>query len=179
MYHKVKFLLELIIIFKGADFDQKSLYSEYEITKKLGEGGFGLVMLGTHKTTGQKVAIKFVNSKAYGDASNISALFTEQESIKKIKHKNIITYFSTFMMKNFMVNIIEYCGGGELLDLIAEKGKLSEKEAKIIFLQIINAMNYCHTEFNLIHRDLKLENVLLKEKGKLDIKVTRILIFVF
>ena len=63
--------------FLGEEFDQKSLFSEYKITKKLGEGGFGLVMLGVHKKTQKKVAIKFVDPKAYGDASNVNAIYTE------------------------------------------------------------------------------------------------------
>ncbi len=94
------------------------MYSEYKITKKLGQGGFGLVMLGVHKKSKMKVAIKFVDPKAYGDASNVSAIYTEQESIKKLKHKNIIQYLSTFMMNKYMVNIMDYCGGGELLGLV-------------------------------------------------------------
>ena len=128
-------------------------------------------MLGVHKFTNKKVAIKFVDPKAYGDASRVGAIYTEQESIKKLKHKNIISYLSTFMMNKYMVNIMDYCGGGELLEILETYGRLSEREAKIIFLQIIDGINYCHKEFNLIHRDLKLENILLVEKGKLDIKV--------
>ncbi len=80
------------------------------------------------------------------------------------------------MMNKYMVNIMDCCMGGELLDYISEKKRLNEREAKIIFMQIIDGMNYCHKEFGLIHRDLKLENVLLIEKGKLDIKVKRHLI---
>ena len=71
----VRFALTNNII--GEDFDQKSLFSEYIVTKKLGEGGFGLVMLGVHKKTQKKVAIKFVDPKAYGDASNVNAIYTE------------------------------------------------------------------------------------------------------
>merc|ERR1711982_213982 len=75
------------------------------------------------------------------------------------------------MMNKYMVNIMEYCSGGELLDFVSKKGRLSERVAKTIFLQIIDGISYCHKEFNLIHRDLKLENILLVEKGKLDIKI--------
>ena len=53
---------------------------------------------------------------AFGDASQINKIFTEQESIKKLRHKNIISYLSTFMMNKQMVNIMDCCTGGELLD---------------------------------------------------------------
>ena len=47
------------------------------------------------------------------------------------------------------------------MDYVKEKQRLNEVEAKIIFEQIIAGINYCHKEFGLIHRDMKLENVLL------------------
>jgi len=68
------------MISKGRQFNSKTLFSEYIISKKLGAGGFGKVMLGIHKRTGKKVAIKFVNPKAFGNASNITAVYTEAES---------------------------------------------------------------------------------------------------
>jgi len=150
------------------------LYSEYDVVRKIGQGGFGSVFLGIHKKTKQKVAIKFVNPKAFGDASQINKIFTEQESIKKLKHKNIISYLSTFMMNKIMVNIMDCCMGGELLDYVKERKRLTEAEAKTIIMQVISGIHYCHKEFGLIHRDLKLENVLLVAKGKLDIKVSPI-----
>jgi serine/threonine protein kinase len=91
-------------------------------------------MLGTHKSTGEKVAIKFVNPRAYGDASGVAAIYTEQESVRKLKHKNIISYLSSFMMNNYLVHIMEYCEGGELLDLLHRRGRLKERDAKTIFM---------------------------------------------
>ena len=52
---------------KGEEFDQHSCFSEYEILKKLGEGGFGKVVLGVHKKTQEKVAIKIVNTSLIGN----------------------------------------------------------------------------------------------------------------
>lgn len=57
-----KFNLKKLIFLKGEDFDQFSCFSEYDLTEKLGEGGFGKVYLGIHKQTKQKVAIKIINS---------------------------------------------------------------------------------------------------------------------
>lgn len=65
---------------------------------------------------------------------------------------------------------MEYAAGGELLKYVEEKGKMNEVEARKIFLQIVNAMQYCHNR-GIVHRDLKLENVLFKSKGDLFIKV--------
>lgn len=65
---------------------------------------------------------------------------------------------------------MEYCGGGEVLKYVEENEKLGEVEARRIFVQIVNAMSYCHQR-GIVHRDLKLENVLFKSKGDHTIKV--------
>ena len=67
--------LEVFVTFKssyllGEDFNQSSLFSEYKIIKKIGQGGFGAVMLGVHKVTKEEVALKFVNAHAYGKFYN-------------------------------------------------------------------------------------------------------------
>ena len=58
------------------------------------------------------------------------------------------------------VFIMEYLGGGELLEYVSNRGRLDEIEAKFFFTQIAEAVHYLHRE-KLIHRDLKLENILL------------------
>ena len=66
--------------------------------------------------------------------------------------------------------IMEYAGGGELLKFVEERGKLNEVDARKIFLQIVSAMSYCHTR-GIVHRDLKLENVLFKCTTDLVVKI--------
>ena len=62
--------------------------------------------------------------------------------------------------------IREYASGGELVDLIATKHSLSEKEARVLFRQLISAMDHCHLA-SVVHRDLKLENLLLDSNKNL------------
>lgn len=69
-----------------------------------------------------------------------------------------------------VVFIMEYLEGGELLDYLSRKGRLGLHEALVFFKQIASAMNYCHSK-NIVHRDLKLENVLLKSKNSTEIKI--------
>jgi len=128
-------------------------------------------MLGVHKSTNKKVALKFVDPSAFGDASNIASVYTEAESASKIHHKNIIKIQSTFWMRKYMCFIMEYCEGGELLGLIKKRGRLKEHETLEIFKQLVCGMDACHKE-NLIHRDLKLENILLLHHNKLEIRVS-------
>lgn len=61
--------------------------------------------------------------------------------------------------------VMEYLPGGTLNDYIKEKGgKLREEEARSIIQQVIQAIEYCHSK-NIVHRDIKLDNILLNEKG--------------
>ena len=65
---------------------------------------------------------------------------------------------------------MEYLEGGELLEYVLEKKFLLEEEAKIYFQQIILAIDYCHRQ-KIIHRDLKLENVLKVSKNCTKVKI--------
>ena len=58
--------------------------------------------------------------------------------------------------------VMEHAGGGEVLEYLMKKGRLEEYVARKIFLQIVNAIHYCHSR-GVVHRDLKLENVLFRE----------------
>jgi serine/threonine protein kinase len=59
--------------------------------------------------------------------------------------------------------VMDYAGGGEVLEFVMNNGALQEDEARKIIIQIINAINYCHSR-GIVHRDLKLENVLFRDK---------------
>ena len=84
--------------------------------------------------------------------------------LKALQHKNIVKIMNLFSLKdNQIVIVMEFLEGGELCEYVREKGNLEEGDAKHFFKQIAEAVNYCHRE-NLIHKDLKLENVLLVDK---------------
>lgn len=76
-----------------------------------------------------------------------------------------------FTLKDMQVAIVmEYLEGGTLLEYVQNKKRLAEDEARIFFSQIVDAVSHCHAN-KVIHCDLKLENILLKSKDSLDIKV--------
>lgn len=62
--------------------------------------------------------------------------------------------------------VTELCGGGELLDELEANGPLTEVGAALVMKQILSSVHYCHTQQKVIHRDLKLENILLEEGSK-------------
>ena len=141
---------------RGEDFDSSSCLSEYEMSEKLGEGGFGNVFLAKHIQTGQKFAIKIIKTENIGAASDIDSIFVEAEILKSLNHENIVKVHNCLTLKNMEVGIIMEClQGGELLKMVEKEGKLDEMTAQVFFKQLVKGMKYCHQN-NLIHRDLKL-----------------------
>ncbi len=106
-----------------------------------------------------------------GNAMDIDMVFREAETLKSLNHKNIVKIYNCFTLKNMqVVFVMEYLEGGELLKYLTDRKTLSEEEARHFFTQIVDAISYVHKEF-LIHRDLKLENLLLSDTENRIIKV--------
>lgn len=156
---------------KGEDFDYSSVLNDYDRKDILGEGGFGKVYYAEHRETGQKVAIKFMDISHYlNHADQIEEIYREADALQKLHHNHIINLHKAFVQKKEVILIMEFAGGGELTDRLDEKGDFSEVYARMIFTQIASAISYCHNR-GLIHRDLKLENVLFKDKDSMIIKI--------
>ena len=135
----------------------------YKIGKPLGKGAFGKVYLGIHKLSGLKVAIKTIEKSFIQDERSRKKVFQEVYIMNKIHDKNVIRLLELFESPRHLMIVLEYAGGGDLLQLLRSRGKITEKEARPIFKQIIDAVTACHKE-DIIHRDIKLDNILLNEE---------------
>jgi serine/threonine protein kinase len=133
--------------------------------KLIGKGAFGKVTLGIHKLTGKQVAIKTIEKNYMQDDFSKRKVFQEVYLLKKIKHSNVIRLLEVFESSKHLLMVMEYAGGGDLLRLIKRKAKLQESDAKFIFKQIAYGLAHIHCR-SVIHRDIKLDNILLDcEKG--------------
>jgi serine/threonine protein kinase len=95
-------------------------------------------------------------------------LFKEAENLKELTHPNIVKILNCYALNDMRVVIVmEYLEGGELLTFLKKErgGRLDEKEAKVYFRQIVSGVGYCHRK-GIIHRDLKLENILIKNHSQ-------------
>lgn len=109
-----------------------------------------------------------------GNAREIDMIFSETETLKSLHHPNIVKIINCFNLKGMDIAfVMEYLEGGELLEFVKQKKRLSEPLARTFFKQLVEAMTYCHRK-KMIHRDLKLENILLESKDGDVIKVIRI-----
>ena len=129
----------------------------------LGKGSFGSVYSGTYKPNGLRLAIKRVNKKTmykYGDYL-IKAFYKELECMRKCNCDNSVRYYFNFETENNHNIIMELCDGDLNQELIKRDKPFNVEEVKYIMSQLNNAFRKLN-ENNLIHRDLKLGNILIK-----------------
>jgi len=89
-------------------------------------------------------------------------LQNEVQLMMRLDHPNIIKIYQVIESEDETLIVMEYAPGGELIDYILTKKHLNETEARKFFRQIISAIDHCHMA-NVVHRDLKLENLLLSK----------------
>ena len=134
----------------------------YYLDKKLGQGTFGLVRLGIHIQTKEKVAIKILEKVKILEQSDKTRVEREINILKSMRHKHIIQLYSVIQSLSSIYLIMEYAEGKELFDYIVNKHRLDEYEACKFYQQIVSGIEYMHI-LNIAHRDLKPENLLLDE----------------
>ncbi|XP_077578227.1 serine/threonine-protein kinase SIK3 homolog isoform X4 [Stigmatopora nigra] len=139
----------------------------YEIERTIGKGNFAVVKLATHIITKAKVAIKIVD-KTQLDDENLKKIFREVQIMKLLKHPHIIRLYQVMETERMIYLVTEYASGGEIFDHLVAYGRMAEKDARKKFKQIVAAVHFCHCR-NIVHRDLKAENLLLDHN--LNIKI--------
>ncbi|XP_051048608.1 serine/threonine-protein kinase 33 [Phodopus roborovskii] len=156
----------------GADIEEF-----YTFGRILGQGSFGMVNEATDKETGAKWAIKKVNKEKAG-SSAVKLLEREVNILKSVKHKHIIHLEQVFETPKQMYLVMELCEDGELKEVLDKKGHFSENETRLIIQSLASAIAYLHNK-DIVHRDLKLENIMVKSsfmddnnEMNLNIKVT-------
>ncbi|CAO3656552.1 unnamed protein product [Mucor fragilis] len=126
----------------------------YTIGETIGEGTFGKVKKGTHKLTGRLVAIKKISKQ------HAPMMAREIHHHRQLKHPNIVMLYEMITTESCIHIISEYCPNGDLLDALTDSGRCSDIRVHKWFRQLTDAIKYCHTR-GIVHRDLKLENILL------------------
>lgn len=135
-------------------------FGPYLLLQTLGEGEFGKVKLGLHCQWGEEVAVKLIRRGNIDSAVRMTKVEREIEVLRSLKHPNIVRLYDVIETDKYIGIIIEYASGGELFDHILAHRYLREKDAAKLFSQLVSGVWYIHQK-KIVHRDLKLENLLL------------------
>jgi len=146
----------------------KKQVGKYEIGRTLGEGTFGKVKHAVHVSTRVEVAIKVLDKERIQKQSMGSQIKKEISIMKQLGHPNIVKLKEVLASRTKIFIVLELVTGGELFDLIVQRGRLDEASSRIYFRQLVNGVAYCHSQ-GVAHRDLKPENLLLDSAGELKI----------
>ena len=133
----------------------------YKYGRLLGKGAYGKVNLCLHTLTGRLVAIKSINKSKITKERQREKIKIETSIMKTLSYSNnIVKILENYETKNHICIVMEYICAGDLFSYIKKRSKLNETVAKFIFKQIILAIQYIHRN-NIVHRDIKLDNILI------------------
>lgn len=144
----------------------------YVILGIIGKGGFGKVRMGRHKVTGKEVAIKIIPKEPL-DPYSETRLRREINILNMCKNKHLLRFEAVYETAELLYIVTEYVSGGTLYRWLKDRNfKTGELTAKRITRDIAEALRYLHS-LGIIHRDLKLENILFEfnEDGEISNKL--------
>jgi protein-serine/threonine kinase len=129
----------------------------------LGEGEFGKVKLGWKKDGSMQVAIKLIRRETVAtNPSRLPKIYREISILRDLAHPNIVRLHEMVETERHIGIILEYASGGELFDYILNHRYLKDQAARRLFAQLVSGVGYLHKK-GIVHRDLKLENLLLDQ----------------
>ncbi|KAH8698853.1 putative serine/threonine protein kinase [Talaromyces proteolyticus] len=140
---------------------KETTFGKYILGQTLGEGEFGKVKLGWRREGSVQVAIKLLRRESLGaNPSRLPKIYREISILRDLSHPNIVRLHEMVETDRYIGIIMEYASGGELFDYILNNRYLKDNSARRLFAQLVSGVGYLHKK-GIVHRDLKLENLLL------------------
>ena len=148
--------------------NSKRIIGQYRILNLLGEGSSAKVYRGKHLNLGYYVAIKKIPC-SYFELSEGHRKFMESEleAMKRVDHPNIVALYEVINDGENLYIITELADGGSIADRMRCVGLNNYSEEKKLFKQIALAVDYLQNTVGIIHRDIKMENILLDFSGRI------------
>ncbi|KAJ3230912.1 hypothetical protein HDU81_004145 [Chytriomyces hyalinus] len=141
---------------------ERPKFGPYQLRQTLGEGQFGKVKLATDTRSKRMVAIKFLKKARVRDNADRRKIMREIAMLQMLDHPFVVSLLEVVETASYIGLVLEYAPGGELFHYIMAQpsGHLGEREGCKFFAQLAAGVSYMHF-MGIVHRDLKLENLLL------------------
>ena len=149
---------------KSRKFRERQTIREYESLKIIGRGAFGEVHVCREIKTGKIYAIKKIKKDVLLKKNQVIHIRSEQQIMSKIKSPWIVDLKASFQEDDFLYLVMEFCQGGDFMNLLIKKDILTEAEAKFYIAELILAVDSIH-KLNCIHLDIKPDNILIDKNG--------------
>ncbi|CAE7939896.1 sax-1 [Symbiodinium necroappetens] len=138
---------------------------DFELLKVIGTGAFGIVRLCRHKGTGEIRAMKQMNKKEMVFKNQVHHVRAEKEALSSAKDDWVIGLHYTFQDDQYLYMVMEYLPGGDLMTYLMRKDTFSEEETRFYIAELVEAIDYIHTNLHYIHRDIKPDNIVFDIDG--------------
>ena len=145
------------------------LADRYEIIEGIGAGGMSDVYKAKDNVLGRFVAIKVLRQEFTEDMNFVTKFHAEAQAAAGLEHPNIVNIYDVGSDNSMHYIVMEYIDGITLKSYIEKKGQLTDKEAISIAIQVGRGIEAAHNK-NIIHRDIKPQNIMISKQGK--VKVT-------
>ena len=142
----------------------QKINDRYEIDKLIGEGGMANVYLAHDTILDRKVAVKVLRGDLAGDEKFVRRFQREALAASSLSHPNIVEIYDVGEDEGNFYIVMEYIEGKTLKQLIKKRGVLTLSETIDITLQLLDALATAHDSY-IIHRDIKPQNIMIKESG--------------
>lgn len=142
----------------------KILGGRYELLEKIGGGGMAVVYKAKCHLLKRYVAVKVLRPELVENEEFVARFKRESQSVASLSHQNIVNIYDVGQEDDIHYIVMEYIDGKTLKEYIHDKGRLDNEEAVRICIQICAALNHAHKN-NIVHRDIKPQNILINQEG--------------
>jgi len=163
----IQFADNLFSLYERSHVERREIskVNDWYIDHQLGKGGHGVVKCVVNLQTHEKRALKIV--KVSSNVGEMSKVDLEIQAMTLLNHPNIVHLYDVVEGESEIYLFMELCGGGSMLDYTRDI-PLPEPICRFYFEKLLDGLDYIH-KTNICHRDLRLENILLDNKGVLKI----------
>jgi eukaryotic-like serine/threonine-protein kinase len=141
---------------------------DYQILRRIGQGGMGQVYLAEQMSLKRNVALKILRAELATNAASLQRFKAEAEAVAKVTHANIVQVYAYGEADGFPYIALEYVEGRNLKEFVARKGPPKLALALSIMRQTAAGLHRA-SEAGIVHRDVKPENILLTAKGEVKV----------
>lgn len=144
---------------------EKKTFGDFELVRKLGQGGMGEVYLARQISLDRPVALKLLSKELAKKKGFVERFEREAKAMGKFVHPNAVQVYAYGVTNNQHYLAIEYIDGQSMQKWMDQLGRLAIGDAVHIVLRCADALRVAHQEHNVIHRDIKPDNILVTKKG--------------